>query len=40
MAEETKTLEDLKEIDREAVAALAVWIGNTRLIDNTIVNAE
>ena len=29
------TLEDLKEIQNDALAALAVKIGNTRLIDNT-----
>ena len=31
-----RTLEELSLIDGEALAAVAVWIGNTRLIDNTI----
>lgn len=30
------TLEDLSSINGKALAAVAVWIGNTRLIDNTI----
>jgi pantoate--beta-alanine ligase len=30
------TLEDLSFINGRALAAVAVWIGNTRLIDNTI----
>jgi pantoate--beta-alanine ligase len=30
------TLEDLSLIEGKALAAVAVWIGNTRLIDNTI----
>ncbi|MDP6924635.1 MAG: pantoate--beta-alanine ligase [Candidatus Scalindua sp.] len=30
------TLEDLSLINGKALAAVAVWIGNTRLIDNTI----
>ncbi len=30
------TLEDLSLIEGKALAAIAVWIGNTRLIDNTI----
>ena len=30
------TLEDLSLINGKALAAIAVWIGNTRLIDNTI----
>ncbi len=30
------TLDDLKTIDREAVAALAVYFGKTRLIDNLL----
>ncbi len=30
------TLEDLSSINEKALAAVAVWIGNTRLIDNTI----
>lgn len=34
---DTETLEDVTELDGEAAAALAVWIGETRLIDNTIV---
>ena len=32
----TDTLEDLPLINGKALAAVAVWIGNTRLIDNTI----
>jgi len=32
----TRTLEDLSLINEKALAAVAVWIGNTRLIDNTI----
>ncbi len=31
-----ETLEDLHEVRGRAVAALAVWIGETRLIDNEI----
>ncbi len=30
------TLEDLSSVNGKALAAVAVWIGNTRLIDNTI----
>jgi len=30
------TLEDLSTISSKAIAAVAIWIGNTRLIDNTI----
>ncbi|MCR4289074.1 MAG: pantoate--beta-alanine ligase, partial [Candidatus Scalindua sp.] len=30
------TLEDLSSINGKALVAVAVWIGNTRLIDNTI----
>jgi pantoate--beta-alanine ligase len=30
------TLEDVNRIDRPALMALAVWVGGTRLIDNTI----
>ena len=30
------TLENLSSINGKALAAVAVWIGNTRLIDNTI----
>ncbi len=30
------TLEDISLINREAVAVAAIWIGNTRLIDNVI----
>ena len=29
-----ETLEDIPRVDRKALAALAVWIGKTRLIDN------
>ena len=32
----TCTLEELSLINEKALAAVAVWIGNTRLIDNTI----
>jgi pantoate--beta-alanine ligase len=32
----TDTLEDLSLINGKALAAVAVWIGNTRLIDNAI----
>jgi pantoate--beta-alanine ligase len=31
-----RTLEELSLIDGKALAAVAVWIGNTRLIDNII----
>jgi len=31
---DAKTLEELEEIDRTALVSMAVWIGNTRLIDN------
>lgn len=33
---DTKNLLPLEKIEREALLALAVWIGDTRLIDNTI----
>jgi len=33
-----KTLIDIKKIDRQALMALAVKVGKTRLIDNTIIN--
>ncbi|MEA1901888.1 MAG: pantoate--beta-alanine ligase [Thermodesulfobacteriota bacterium] len=33
-----KTLIDIKKIDRQALMALAVKVGKTRLIDNTILN--
>jgi len=32
---DTETLDDLREIDRRALMAVAVRIGKTRLIDNT-----
>lgn len=32
----TATMEDISRIDREAVLALAVWVGKTRLIDNHV----
>jgi len=35
---DARTLEDVEEVRGETAAALAVWVGNTRLIDNTIVN--
>ncbi len=31
-----RTLEELSSINEKALVAVAVWIGNTRLIDNTI----
>lgn len=37
---DTKTLQDLKTISQEALVALAVFIGKTRLIDNIIVNVK
>lgn len=33
---DANTLEDLSLVNGKALAAVAVWIGNTRLIDNTI----
>jgi len=33
-----KNLEPIKEIKNNGLAALAVWIGNTRLIDNIIIS--
>ncbi len=35
---DTETLEDVTELEGEVAAALAVWMGETRLIDNTIVD--
>jgi len=35
---DSNTLKDLEYIDQEAVVALAVKIGKTRLIDNTVLN--
>jgi len=32
----TATMQDISRIDQEAVLALAVWVGKTRLIDNTV----
>lgn len=32
----TATMRSISRIDREAVLALAVWVGNTRLIDNHV----
>jgi pantoate--beta-alanine ligase len=32
------TLQDLKEIDRDALGAIAVWMGKARLIDNIIMD--
>ena len=37
---DTKELEDIKKVSGEALIAVAVKIGNTRLIDNIIVNAK
>ena len=34
-----ETLEDIEAIESEAVLALAVWVGKTRLIDNTVLKA-
>ena len=33
-----ETLEDIKTIDRKALMAIAVNVGDTRLIDNMIIN--
>ncbi|MBW1839623.1 MAG: pantoate--beta-alanine ligase, partial [Deltaproteobacteria bacterium] len=33
---DTETLTDIEQVDREAVLALAVKIGKTRLIDNVV----
>jgi pantoate--beta-alanine ligase len=33
---DSATLEEIEEIHESALLALAVWIGKTRLIDNTI----
>jgi pantoate--beta-alanine ligase len=33
---DTKTLEELSEINKQALASLAVRIGKTRLIDNIL----
>ncbi|MCX5692871.1 MAG: pantoate--beta-alanine ligase [Candidatus Omnitrophica bacterium] len=35
---DTKDLKDIKRISGEALVAVAVWIGKTRLIDNIILN--
>jgi pantoate--beta-alanine ligase len=32
----TATLKDIPQIEGEAVLALAVWVGKTRLIDNHV----
>lgn len=37
---DAQTLEPLGKIKGKALVALAVWIGNTRLIDNIIVNPD
>ncbi|MHC5054958.1 MAG: pantoate--beta-alanine ligase [Planctomycetota bacterium] len=34
------TLEDVQEVRGQAAAALAAWVGETRLIDNAIVTAD
>ena len=34
------TLEPLEKIDRPAQMLLAVWVGNTRLIDNIRLNPD
>ncbi|MHC4503937.1 MAG: pantoate--beta-alanine ligase [Planctomycetota bacterium] len=36
---DAETLEDVKELSGAVAAALAVWFGNTRLIDNVIISA-
>jgi len=36
---DAETLEDVKELSGRIAAALAVWFGNTRLIDNAILDA-
>ncbi len=36
---DAETLEDVKELSGRVAAALAVWFGNTRLIDNAILDA-
>ena len=36
---DAETLEDVKELSGSIAAALAVWFGNTRLIDNAILDA-
>jgi len=33
---DTETLEEIERIERDAVLAVAVFVGNTRLIDNTV----
>jgi pantoate--beta-alanine ligase len=35
-----RTLEDVRGIEGEVAAAVAAWVGETRLIDNTIVKVE
>jgi pantoate--beta-alanine ligase len=37
---DAETLEPLERIDREALVALAVFVGSTRLIDNTTLSPE
>ncbi|HEY3789153.1 MAG TPA: pantoate--beta-alanine ligase, partial [Urbifossiella sp.] len=34
------TLQPLVDLDRPAIAAVAVWLGGTRLIDNILISAE
>ena len=36
----SKTLEELKIIRRDAIIALAVWFGKTRLIDNMVIHSN
>ncbi|HBF69600.1 MAG TPA: pantoate--beta-alanine ligase, partial [Thermotoga sp.] len=31
-----ETLEPVEKIDRKVIVAVAAWVGNARLIDNTI----
>lgn len=35
---DTKDLKEIKRISGEALIAVAVWVGNTRLIDNIVLN--
>ncbi len=37
---DAETLENVQEVSGRAVAALAVWIGDTRLIDNEILTSD
>jgi pantothenate synthetase len=37
-AYDAETLHELREMQDEVLLAVAAWIGNTRLIDNMIIN--